>query len=471
MDSARAVSKTEGETGQPSTGSRILAALSSIRPGEGKAVLFFSTYAFLLLVCYYILKTLRESLLLTHGTAESKSYANAIIALVLFVLVPAYARLFHHAKRTQVLRWVTMFFLVTLEAFFFLALNGANIGFAYYVWVGVFGVTILAQFWAHAADSFDVASGKRLFALIMLGATLGAMLGPQLVAALFASLGTTHLMLVPMVLMLVTLPLSRWARAAVPHSCRCRTRSHHQLGKHCFGGLTLVLQSRYLLLLAAMVVLLNCVNSTGEYVLTDLVVNYARTLAAARPEVEVGHIIALFYSQFFFIVNVGAVIFQVFLVSQLFRVIGIRGAILVLPAIAIVGYGLIAFFPVFSVIRIVKVFENSIDYSLMNTARHALYLPLPTAHKYVGKTAIDTFFWRFGDVLQAGIIFVGLNWLDFHGRQFAMLNMVLAAIWLFVAIRLGREFGSYREEEQDNETAPMDFNGADFPAARAVSNT
>ena len=78
----------------------------------------------------------------------------------------------------------------------------------------------------------------------------------------------------------------------------------------------------------------------------------------------------------------------------------------------------------------------------MNTTRHALYLPLSAAQKYEGKTTIEAFFWRFGDLAQAGAIYAGLNWLRFDITQFALFNMVLSLVWLGVAWRVGKNYGS-----------------------------
>jgi ATP:ADP antiporter, AAA family len=139
------------------------------------------------------------------------------------------------------------------------------------------------------------------------------------------------------------------------------------------------------------------------------------------------------------------VLVQVFLVARVIHRIGVGGAVLVLPLVSLAGYGLVAFLPVFSLIRIVKIMENSTNYSLMNTARHALYLPVSTAQKYEGKTAIETFFWRFGDLLQAGAIYAGLHWLRFDIWQFALLNAALSLAWLTVAWRLARLF---RQKEE-----------------------
>jgi AAA family ATP:ADP antiporter len=112
-----------------------------------------------------------------------------------------------------------------------------------------------------------------------------------------------------------------------------------------------------------------------------------------------------------------------------------------------VGYGMIVFVPVFSLIWLVKVMENATDYSIMNTTRQAIFLPLTQREKYEGKTAIDTFFWRIGDLVQAGMIYIGLNWLGFEITHFALLNMVLASVWIWLAVLIGRR---YRQLAKDN---------------------
>ena len=147
-----------------------------------------------------------------------------------------------------------------------------------------------------------------------------------------------------------------------------------------------------------------------------------------------------------------------FLVSRLFRWIGVNGALLVLPVIALIGYGLVAFLPIFGLLRVVKTLENSGNYSVMNTARQALFLPLPTIGKYEGKIATDTFFWRFGDLIPAAIVFVGLNWFDFGTQEFALVNIGLSLAWLAVAVQLAK---------RTPERAP----DRDAPAARRAAGS
>lgn len=424
---------------------RLLRRFATIEPGEGRSVALFFTYAFVLLVCYYVLKTLREPLLLHSSTAAAKSYAYAAVALVLLVLVPLYGVVFRRAAKARVAVWVTAFFVANLVGFSIAARLGVDIGFIYYVWVGVFGVTIVAQFWAHAADAFDVGSGQRVFPMIMAGATLGGLAGPLVVRALYNPAAPGSLLLVATVLLAATLPLIGWTRDSVPRASRSRATEaapRTRGGRVGLGGFALILRDRYLLLLAALAVLLNCVNTTGEYILTELVVRHADEQVALHSSLTKGALIAQFYGDYFFIVNALTAATQVLLVARVFRWIGVHGALLVLPIVAVLGYGLVLVVPVFAILRIVKIAENCADYSIANTARQALYLPLATDAKYEGKIAIDTFLWRCGDLLQAGIVFAGLHWLGFGIQHFALLNMALGLAWLAVAVALARRYSA-----------------------------
>jgi AAA family ATP:ADP antiporter len=130
-------------------------------------------------------------------------------------------------------------------------------------------------------------------------------------------------------------------------------------------------------------------------------------------------------------------ILQSFVVSRLFRWLGVRGALFLLPAIALGGYGLLAALPALSIALTTKILENSTDYSVENTARHALFLPVSRDAKYKAKTAIDTFFFRTGDMTQAGIVWLGTSF-AFTTRHFAITNVLFIAMWLGITFLLSR---------------------------------
>ncbi len=116
-----------------------------------------------------------------------------------------------------------------------------------------------------------------------------------------------------------------------------------------------------------------------------------------------------------------------------------RVGLFVLPLIALGGYIVAALYPVLSMIRSVKIAENSTDYSLQNTVRQVLFLPTTREEKYKAKQAIDTVFWRAGDVMSALTVFVGSAVLALGVRQFALVNVVLVTAWLAIAFLIARE--------------------------------
>jgi AAA family ATP:ADP antiporter len=181
------------------------------------------------------------------------------------------------------------------------------------------------------------------------------------------------------------------------------------------------------------VLLLNTVNTLGGYMLDAFVTRSAEAL----PEAERGAFLGEFYGNYYFAFNLLGFLIQTFLVARLFKWIGVRRALFVLPFIALAGYGAIAIVPILMVVQLTKVLENATDYSLNNTVRHALYLPTPREAKYKAKAATDTFFVRFGDMLQAGIVAVGTT-LAFSIGQFAVINVALAAVWAGIAVLVYR---------------------------------
>lgn len=207
------------------------------------------------------------------------------------------------------------------------------------------------------------------------------------------------------------------------------------------GGFALIAADRYLLLIAMTVVMLNLVNSVGEYLFAHFVEMHAqaRVPADAGPQAQAEYVTRV-YASFMLGYTTLGLLLQTFLVARLFRWIGIGRSAIILPALMAASYLLIAFIPVFSLIRFVKIAENATDYSLMGTIRQALFLPTSEEAKFDGKTAIDTFFWRVGDLLQAGIVYAGVHWFDWSVRGFALMTAGMCLVFLACSVALSREY-------------------------------
>jgi AAA family ATP:ADP antiporter len=436
---------------------RLLGLITRVRPGEGRSAFLFFLHGFLLLSSYQIVKALREALILTKFSAEVRAYAVAAMALVLIFVVPLYGYIRRHVDGERLLRVVTLFFVVTLPLFAGMVWAGAPVEFVFFVWVGIYGLMVISQMWAFAADSFNIKSGQRLFPVIMIGANLGALVGAKFAQFAAAALSVTGLMIFATGTLAATLLLAGPERRAVPEGSRSVSAEHGKDVPRLLGGIGLVLRDRYLLQIALLAILLNWINSTGEFILADFFKDDAERRVAADPTLDMSSLITAYYGNFQFWVTVASLAIQLLLVARIFRAVGIRGALLVHPMFVALGYGLIAiapllggFIPIFSMIFFVKIVENSLDYSLMNTTRQALFLPVDRDSKYDGKTAIDTFFWRFGDLIQAGAIFAGTQLLAWGATQFAMLNLALALAWIGLAIGLGRGYAMKAQENVIN---------------------
>ncbi len=433
---------------------RLLKIFTRVRPGEGRCLAMFASHAFLVLFSYQIVKALREAFMLTKFSAEVRAYAVAVIALVLMLLVPVYGAVRRRLDGARLLRAVTLFFAATMLLFAAAAWAQLSIAFVFFVWVSIYGVMIASQLWAFAADTFNLKSGQRLFPVIMVGANLGALAGAKSAQLAVSALTPVGLMLVATLALLATMAFPGRESLAVPEGSRSIAAEHGKPVPRLLGGIGLVLRDRYLRLIALLVVLLNWINTTGEFILADFVQrDAARQAVASGGTLDPGTIIAAFYGNFQFWVTLVGLAIQLFLVARIYRVFGVRGALLIHPAVVAIGYGLLAlspmlggFVPIFTLLRLVKIAENATDYSLMNTTRHALFLPVDRDAKYDGKTAIDTFFWRFGDLIQAGVVFAGINWFGWSAPTFAGLNLLLALVWVGLAAMIGREFGHKAKE-------------------------
>jgi AAA family ATP:ADP antiporter len=172
-----------------------------------------------------------------------------------------------------------------------------------------------------------------------------------------------------------------------------------------------------------------------------------------------------FYGTFFLIVNLAGLFIQMFLVSRLFKYIGVRGSLFVLPVIAFGGYAAMGLIGGLLVVRAAKTAENSMDYSLQNTVKQALFLPTSREAKYKAKAAIDTFFVRFGDTASAAIVAIGLNVLAFGPKQFAFVNVALCGVWIALNIGIAREHKRMVGDERVDDDAK-----AELPKARVVES-
>jgi AAA family ATP:ADP antiporter len=339
---------------------------AEVRPGEGVTALLLMANVFTLLTAYYIIKPVREALILAESSAEVKSYASAGQAALLLLIIPLYGLVARRVNRVWLINGVTAFFISNLVVFFLLGQLGTKLGIVFYLWVGLFNVMIIAQFWAFANDLYSKKKGERLFGLIGIGASIGAILGAGIAGKLFdTNIGIYSMMLVAAFLLgacmiLTTIVHRREKQRSDPAVAAERVETPEKpLGTK--GGFQLIFTNKYLLAIAFLVLLSNLVNTTGEFILGKTVETHAETTVAAA---DVKNYIGQFYADFYFWVNLLGAVIQMFAVSRIMQYLGTGAAVLFLPVLALGSYAIIALVPVLSWIRFAKIAENTTDYSV-----------------------------------------------------------------------------------------------------------
>jgi ATP:ADP antiporter, AAA family len=431
---------------------KALRIFADVRGGESPTALLLTLNVFLLLTAYYILKVAREPLILSEGGAEIKAYSSVAQSILLVPATLGYSALASRVGRMALSTWVTIFFSGCLVIFWFLGSTGIPIGIPFFWWVGIFNVAAVAQFWSFAADIYTDEVGKRLFPIIGIGASVGAVAGAA-IADLFIGLGPYTLMLVAAALLGVCLALT-FVVHRMKNDRRAKAgeiKKEEPIGGA--NGFALVFKDKYLLLFAAMIFVLNWVTKTGDYVF-DVKILEAAKHAGVLPGDAEKLFIGAYKARYFEYVNVIGVVLQLFFVSRIIKYLGMRAALLAMPLASLLGYGATFVYPILGVLFYARVGESSLDYSLSNTTRNALWLVTARDVKYKAKQVIDSFFQRFGDAMSAGLIFVGTHLVILGARGFILVNLVLAGIWVVVAFLLARKY--YQREKELPTEQPND---------------
>lgn len=425
----------------------VLGAFTEVRPGEAPTALLLALNVFILLTAYYLLKVAREPLILLGSGAAVKSYASLGQALLLLPVVSFYGWMSARIGRLRLIAFVTLFFVMNLAVFAALGMRGVRLGIPFFLWVGIFNTVTVAQFWSFAAETYGHEQGKRLFPIVGIGASVGAVSGSTLAEPLIRHGSPFVLMLVAAFLLLVALGLTALVRRReAPHDAGAKPANEPLAPGNAFA---LIARDRYLLVFAILVFALNIVTKTGDYVLDRMLVSSASASAHALGVTETVYI-GEFKARYFEWINVLGIVIQLFMVSRVIKYAGLRVALVLVPLASVAGYGAALAAPLIGVLMVARIGESTLDYTLSNTSRQALWLVTSPEAKYKAKQIIDTFVMRLGDSVSAGLVWIGVR-TAMSTRSFIAINMGFTLTWLGLALVLGRMYAR-RSAAEDGKT-------------------
>jgi AAA family ATP:ADP antiporter len=417
--------------------SQLLRRLVVLQPGEAPALLASFATLLCMFASYTILRPVRDALGITSGL-DKIPYLFWGVFVVMLLLQPVYGWLTSRFPRTVFLPWVYVFFAANLIAFYIwfrVQDDHTWIARAYFVWVSVFNLFVVAAFWSLMADVFNKEQAGRLFGFIWAGASTGGLIGPALDNRLAVPIGAINLLPVSAGLLLLSLvfmaQVIRWQRreaTSPPPGVARAPNEEGALGGGVWAAFTQVLRSPYLLGIAAFVMLMTWVN-TFLYLEQQAFVAKAFHNADQR---------AAFFGGIDFWVQAASLTIQLLLFGRLFKWFGMRAVLTSVPVLMIGGYALFALMPGFMLLVVVYAVRRVADYALTRPCRDALYTVVSREEKYKAKSLIDTFVYRGGDALS-GSLYKGLTGSFGAGpAAIGWLGAAVSAVWTVLALALGR---------------------------------
>ncbi|MGV2862883.1 NTP/NDP exchange transporter [Achromobacter sp. AGC39] len=403
-------------------------------------------FFFFLFCGYFMLRPIRETMGIQAGVNQLQWLFTATFVATLAV-VPLFGALSARVRRATLLTWVYSIFALTMVGFaalLYLQPGSVWAARAFYVWLSVFNLFVVSIAWSLMADVFRMDSAKRLFALIAAGASAGGLCGPLLGALLAGALGPAGLLLLSALLLTATLPLKQWLlrwRAATRPETGLDDMQRPIEGA-LLAGILRIFQSRYLLGISLLVVLLATLN-------TFLYMEQARLVADTFP--DTAQRIRVF-SALDVTVQTLALLSQVFITGRVAARLGLRFLLTAVPLAVGLSFLFLAAFPVFGVLAAAMVLRRAGEYALIRPGREMLFTAVPAEDKYKTKNVIDTVVYRGGDA-ASGWVKAGVDMLGHGAVLIALLGAAVALGAAAVGYGLGQraDAGPRQGKGQDND--------------------
>ncbi len=368
-----------------------LARVLKTEQHELPALLWAFFYFFCLLCSYYILRPVRDEMGIQGGVDKLQWLFSATFVGML-AAVPFFGFLSARFPRQRLIPLVYYFFAANLLLFFVLMQNGVDkviLARTFFVWVSVFNLFVISLFWSFMADIFSNAQARRLFGVIAAGGSSGAIAGPLLTALLVGHIGTHHLLLLSIgLLLLSTLAVARlntWAR--IHGSGKSEARP---IGGSIWAGIKLTLNSPYLLGMSIYLLFLTLLATLIYFEQMRLVADQLKD-SAARTRL---------FAQIDLAVNVLTLLVEIFLTNRLIGRFGVALLLMVLPLLNVVGFGALVVAPTLVVIVVFQALRRVVEYALARPVREILFTVVSREEKYKAKNFIDTVIYRGGDAVS-----------------------------------------------------------------------
>ena len=400
---------------------------------EFKGMLWAAAYGFCIMFAYYILRAVRDEIA-ADDRGNLQIIWTVVFLVMVFVAVPAYSWVASRYSRGVFVPWTNRFFIACLIGFFLsLQLLPVEarpwIDRAFYVWTSVFALFVVTVFWGLVADCFDNDQGRRLFAFIAVGASVGGLLGSEVTAQLATSVPVFWLLLISC----APLEVASWFASALHRNfqtgaVKAEGEREKPLAGDAISGMKAVFANRYLLGIATFIALMTFASTILYFAQSDLVYEAMTDRGERRA----------FLARVDQVVNLLTILFEVYLTARIIRWVGVGVALAAIPALVALGFIALGLYPTLATLVVVQVIYRAGRYGLTKPAREVLFTVVTREEKYKSKAFVDAAVYRGGD-LVSGWIYHGLALVGLSLGTIAMLAAPIAAVWAIVGFRVAAQ--------------------------------
>lgn len=408
----------------------------NIRAGELRRVGSMFALLGLIITTSYILKPVRSSLFLSEFGAERLPYVYMLVAVVLGIVAAAFARWAPRANLTRLFTGAAYFFAANLLVFWLATTSGwGGTGFVFYVWVSIFTALMPSLFWLFANYVFYSNEGRRLFPTVMAGGILGSIVGGATTSILVRLVETSGLMIVAAFLLLgIAVLIGTNARNERDRMSERRSEiARQEKTRELKSGerpWTLVARSRYLSMIAALIILTTTTSTLVDYQFNTVVERSFATRDALTG----------FFGTFFAVINVIAFLLQLVVAGRLLSRFGVAAGLVVLPIALFGASWSFLLFPQLVTAALIKSADDGLSNSVNKASVEVLYLPISLAVKNRLKAWLDMFVERVSRGAAGVTIVLATSFLSLSVSQMSLVVIALLVPWIILVFLLQREY-------------------------------
>jgi len=421
---------------------RVLGRFIEVRPEEVPVLGWCWLYIFSILSSYYIMRPIRDQAGVAGGVNNLQWLFTGTLVGMLVLNIP-FSYLVKKLPRSRFIPITYRFFaanVVVFAALVYLSDPAESIwvGRIFFIWVSIFNLFVVSVFWQMNVDLFSPEQGKRLFALIAAGATVGAIVGSSLTASLARYISPIFLLLGAAILLEVAVfSVGRLSRLSPTlHRQPVMGNEETPIGGSVFAGITHAFRSPYLANVS-LFLLLFAITSTFLYFQQAGIVSSSFSDRGAQTA---------FFATVDLLVNVLTLVVQLFVTGRIVLLFGVALTLGVLPALTIVGFGALALLPTIAAVAVFQVLRRAADYAIARPTREVLFTVVPREDRYKAKSFIDTVVYRTGDQVGAWSVAL-LRWVGLSTAATSLVVIPIAVVWLFNALWLGRRQALLAEKQ------------------------